>query len=841
MKCSRVIVAAIVAAFHTSLTSFAFDADTLGFYAFRDGDVGSSAVATGSVTNSVVGSAISAATVSRGLEKYDAKFSSGRPGKFIYASSREDAELIAENPQSIDLEAGVTGETGKGSALTFANAGSELSRHHDTGFTVEFFMRMDQGVFWSQWVHKMLLQCGYKRASTGNFGAMVSYFPLEDTRYQIAFSSCSSPVGDSLKEANVVGVIGSFTNSIWHHVALVERPVGSQLHFQTYLDGKLCTDYALTSEVTPCELTDDGYFKFGEGYLTASISCVRFSKRALDADEFMFATDGDCQPAGTDAVAFYAFKEGSAGTSAVGAEFINQVHPGRFPGGVTLDTDTSVSPFARFDDDRPGKYIYAPAEKTLVCTDPGSIKVGSSASNGQGGTLTIENIGTEFSRHHDQGQTVEYFYKVDGNKCGGWSASMSFEGGYCWKPDNSTSLELRLYAPLSPSSDMMSGYCSLGYYTSYAGVSTTVSFSPAPNNGDWHHVALVETREHKMEVYYDYQLRGSFQIGAVRNFKWNAPFKFFCNKMQGKISGLRFTERQLGTSEFLRAYDRPIDWIDQPDLAAFYSFRDGAKGESATGVSLLNDVSPLVDPGSVSLSTAEGANPTATFDDDAPGTAIYGGEEYPEVPFVTNPASVVLDSETTGKSGTLAFPELGKVLYGAHATGYTLEYFFKFVDGDNSQYDPCCAINAGYMPKNTTVRPFHVALPRLRDCADYLYGFEYSVAEGEMMLEKLSGQLLWDGRWHHFACVETPVVDTTQSPAVTNWHVTTWVDYKSASRPYVIKNIANSADLVTSGLELCKNLHHCKYSCLKLTKRPLTRREFMRTTPRYHGMLIIFR
>lgn len=103
-----------------------------------------------------------------------------------------------------------------------------------------------------------------------------------------------------------------------------------------------------------------------------------------------------------------------------------------------------------------------------------------------------------------------------------------------------------------------------------------------------------------------------------------------------------------------------------------------------------------------------------------------------------------------------------------------------------------------------------------------------------------------DGKWHHLALVETPVVvDDTVSPAVTNWHVSVWIDYRNVDTETGYYNITNvptvAATAYGNGIELCRNKHHCKYSCLKVTTRPLDRKEFMRTKSRYPGTVIIMR
>ena len=136
-KLGCLVVASV--ALMTSVVAFGFDADTLGYYDFKDGAVGDSAIGV-SIANSVEGSAMAAGIVSSTNTAPQVVFSSERPGKYIYASSAADAELLTEDVQSIRL--GSTDFLTAG-LITFPKAGAELSQHHDTGFTWEFFFKLN--------------------------------------------------------------------------------------------------------------------------------------------------------------------------------------------------------------------------------------------------------------------------------------------------------------------------------------------------------------------------------------------------------------------------------------------------------------------------------------------------------------------------------------------------------------------------------------------------------------------------------------------------------------------------------------------------------------------------
>ena len=822
-----------VAAF-VSTTMLAFDADTFGFYSFKDGTSGASAL--GSSANDVAGSSLNAVTI----KGSNATFMDQRPGKYVYGSASA-SEPIAVEPLSVHIVGGGDLAEHAGSELSFANAGSVISQHHATGFTIEFFMLMQPDDPWFKFSTTIYLPCGYKDLADNTCKSMLMMLPRSaDFEYFVGYSSADKDVYSSRKKLYP----STFCSGVWRHVAFVEKPEGDTFRFQVYLDRVLSYDYKFNkSQVVATTLSSGGDFRLGAGSLTATISCVRFTKRALTTGEFMVVSDREPVPAGDGAFGFYSFADQEPGTSAVGAQIANDVHPLMMSGSVTLDGDATINPYATFDVDAPGQFILDGEAGAVICENPRSLKVGSDAvESGKGGTLTIADVGTELSKHHANGHTIEYFYKLDGKNCNGYALSMGVNAGYM-KADTSATSELRLYAPYSNGNVRRNGCC-LDYYGDGENpYRVNVTVVRPPNDGYWHHVALVETSDRFVEYYYDHELCGSFALGNVVSVTTSNPFRFFADNLQGKISCIRFTDHQLGPEQFLCALDRIPDPVRQTDVVAFYAFKDGAKGTSAAGAQLVDSVHPSHVPGAVTLSGQAGANATAVFDDDCPGAVLYGGEEYPETPFATNPGSIALDSDLAGYSGTIRFPTMAKTLYGLHGTGFTIEFFFKVSDDRMLEWDPNIQVCAGYVNGETGLEaPFNIALPCSVAGAAYRYGFGYDESEG-LKTSALPAPL-WDGKWHHFAYVETPVVDTTQTPATTNWSVSVWVDRQCAKEPYEIRDTVQSAGAIGGDLmhlALCRDKNHAKFSCLKVTARPLAKSEFMRTKPRYHGTAIIIR
>ncbi|MBQ6330511.1 MAG: hypothetical protein IJI35_15940, partial [Kiritimatiellae bacterium] len=94
----RLFVAAAMLASLSLQVASAFDADTLAFYTFNDRPAGTEADGA-TITNSVDG-AMYAGTAEKAT--YGTfTFSDDRPARYIFAKCDWNAELIAENPNSL--------------------------------------------------------------------------------------------------------------------------------------------------------------------------------------------------------------------------------------------------------------------------------------------------------------------------------------------------------------------------------------------------------------------------------------------------------------------------------------------------------------------------------------------------------------------------------------------------------------------------------------------------------------------------------------------------------------------------------------------------------------------
>jgi len=70
-----------------------------------------------------------------------------------------------------------------------------------------------------------------------------------------------------------------------------------------------------------------------------------------------------------------------------------------------------------------------------------------------------------------------------------------------------------------------------------------------------------------------------------------------------------------------------------------------------------------------------------------------------------------------------------------------------------------------------------------------------------------------------------------------------WLDYRCTmpTLTYTATNLQDVSKVAQNALDICRNKLHAKYSCVKVTGRALTKKEFMRTKPRHPDTTVIVR
>ena len=553
------------------------------------------------------------------------------------------------------------------------------------------------------------------------------------------------------------------------------------------------------------------------------------SVKVLFAVALCFGAAATALAVDPDTFAFYSFKDGAAGASAVGVTLRNDVDASHHDGSAILP-EANANAAATFSADAPGPYVLSSGQESaeLLCSAPQSVYLSSSAASGGSGTLSFADTGTEFSKHAETGFTLEYFLCMAADDT--WS-------GYCKTVDipaykkNGTLRTYCLFLPCDNNTRMRYGMG--GYGGSYEATGNPVTVLQM-NNGQWHHVAVVQQPSGTINIYVDYSLKAAPALSAsqVEEVGAGNPVTLGCDHLCGKFSCVRMTKRALDRDEFMRVANRaPAPNVAaDPDALAFYPFDDGEVGSSAAGASVTNVAKPRFWPGAITVSSE--ATASATFDADAPGKYIFVGEHYAATPIYTNPASVFVTSEITGNSGTITFSGLGSKLSQHHARGHTVEYFIKMLDSRFTGYSSHFSCDAGYRDSASHTSPFNLGMPF---DMSYSNGRQFRFAIGSVTsssIRKLSSTEydLWDGTWHHVALVETNAVVAAsgEDPETTNYCVTVFVDYVARGTLQTAGATALSSTDAT--VVLGNNADHAKYSCLKATVRALESSEFLRAS-----------
>ena len=560
----------------------------------------------------------------------------------------------------------------------------------------------------------------------------------------------------------------------------------------------------------------------------------------------------------SDTFAFYPFDEGTVGEFQ--ADQYNAVDRESFAGTAYKNPNNVANSTTRMSDEAPGKYVFAGRRQTadrLVYTEPRSLRLGSGTfysdkSASTYGYFEVPTASVELSKHHDTGFTVEFFFKL--NPEDGWYANsyqVGFDAGFCI---NGGSNNARIKALLPTRNEyetrLVVNSTSTGAnnkdIVAATDVRTKVSGFTSFKDGQWHHFAFVKEAG-AIKYYIDRALVGSgtlenlglttqeissgyFNIGRVGGNEYS---------FGAAISCLRFSKVALSVDGFLSVGDE----VHPSDVIAGYAFCDGAAGTSAAGSGVLkNMVDRGSNSGSVTLDTTAGANASATFDADIPAPYVYFGKRARgSVPVYSNPQSVKVTSDVTGKAAEIAISRLGTEISKLHGDGWTFEYFVKYLDEKQASFAPAFfSCECGYPKNGKGNSNFRFYMPvavndTWRKSIAYSLGSREDAGTPMFYYQKIPFDYLTDQAWHHVAVV------AQSKSADGGVKISAWVD----GGCYGSITIASAEELaVDKPLVLChgKN-YHVKLACVTLRKGAKTSAEFLKgyRTPGNGGMLLIFR
>ena len=278
------------------------------------------------------------------------------------------------------------------------------------------------------------------------------------------------------------------------------------------------------------------------------------------------------------------------------------------------------------------------------------------------------------------------------------------------------------------------------------------------------------------------------------------------------------------------------------DTIAFYSFKEGADGTSAYGVSVTNDIDASLYAGTVNILSSSTVTGSVTYSDDVPGRYVFAGKDGSLI--CTDPQSLHFSGDLNLKGnaptagGNVSFADLGTAL--SKVDAWTVEFFWKLTPDEMTGMLGNSNIrsvkwNAGIVCTNATYpagapAPIGLNLPEsvnsIRLWAgdngqnvnwytiSSLYNYSETYWDGD------NTKTLVDGLWHHIAITYDKATGTTRTRA--DYCVP---DHKQRQGN---KLVLQSVELETSEpFDFGCFRHRGRLACLRVTKRVLTTSEYL--------------
>ncbi len=572
-----------------AMSAFAYDADTIAFYPFKEAAPGTSAAGI-TIVNDAGGGCPGTVTMST---ETGIVYHADVPGKYILASSfavNPTPEILYTNPGCVHF-------TGSGS-ISFEGLSTAISSNDD--YTIEFFYKIQEedrpGV--SPGMDSCSLKYNVGTYFPGDDTGTVSegYYPTCLTRstdqyWQFYYAGYNLKVGGkSTSLAASVAFSGqSGWNGEWHHMALVYSKTTRKL--TAYPDYNARNRSTSLSNVTNTVLDTSVPLALGLGKFRGLVSCLRVSKRALTTGEFLHASHLDAYPETT---VFHYKLDGVAGETATvitnyacgGYPYAGQFHDwdptkqmklysGNAEVHVATSTNSqgqSVTVGAEWSDKKPfGKSMVDDGTSAKPYLNGGSGHFHSLQRMHETGVLDGSGIylsGTDYQHVTSGSFTMELTMKLDYST---WRSKLNatflrfpiallysntsyfFEWQLCaiMDGDNCFRVDANAYFP--------SGHT----LKTVAHCNGTPYNRPEPNllkDDKWHHIALVyDDDTYTFRLYIDYALKDEQTFDApfrpsytTYEHVWiGAGGKVNLASFEGWIDEVRYTRKALSPEQFI--------------------------------------------------------------------------------------------------------------------------------------------------------------------------------------------------------------------------------------------------------------------------------------------------
>lgn len=527
--------------------------NTRAFYSFKTdaGHVGESAVGV-DILNSVDKDTHYGVTSRGSSGTGDMTFDEDAPGKYVFTACEAGATCCCTNPLSLNFNKG---------QLSFSAIETELSKLSES--TIEFFWKLPTDGTEAGYVQ--LLRFFNIVNPDSEADSMDLYIPVANhTSDPGRGKEVRLASGKNISAHNVAYAYPEFPGGPWHHIAIVY----DNGTFKLYLDYTLrrsLSGFGRTPVSTASSLI------LGYGGFRGKVSCLRFSDKALEPGEMIYASSlPTCCP-----LEVFRFRcdEGVAGSamSSVlntapsyksfnpGVSLPDDVRNGEATSGGKLPVASSSTWWKQVRDgvgaDPMTNGGSAYFETTPKASPSAIFATGPSVrySYAKGGPMTVE----AFVRFD-----YEKFMEHIGNVFGETRDRVNLFGFE--RSGSSALFAWRLYVQGCKGTSpypQLDVVCEDGSLKSF--VLSSKPLGPAFRNR-WHHFAFIyDEATCNVKVYYDYNLlldetlaspidfskpgNNYFQFGAGGN---NQPF-------DGWMDEIRFTKKVLSPDEFLRADGKP--------------------------------------------------------------------------------------------------------------------------------------------------------------------------------------------------------------------------------------------------------------------------------------------
>lgn len=498
------------------------------------------------------------------------KFSSDGPGKVIVAG----LGTVCAAPHSLlfRYKVDATHQSGYVDIPGLASALAGLS-----AFTVEYFVKMDENYDYSAGgsYARYSKTAFYLKSSTSAFKQIL---PTTISGTHAMSMTLQRYKGGAYSEPSSITSVGDLSDGKWHHVAIVFSETDSSTHEGTltfYVRGEYVgeTQYVNTQG-------SDLKFRIGSGYkdignnadktttesIHASLSCLRVCDTALAPNEFL-VPDTAPDVSGLETIAFYPFKDGSAGAAATAVE--NTVDASLFPGTGANIGSGSVT----FSAARPGRYVFADTRYSSVIQENPQSLCFVNGTSGNGGKMSLASLATVLSRL--DAYTVEFFFMVQ--------STSDYRTLVGWKYGDRVGVKanMRISNGASYACEFQAVTNTTGGTVVTAGASGRIEKAMG---AEWHHFAAVCTKSDDAIWTYIDGVR-SDRATSVTNQHFAAllplvlgtsafSFKESTETFGGLISCVRVTSRALSPEAFMTASDEQVP----PGTVFTVSFNEGTAG-----------------------------------------------------------------------------------------------------------------------------------------------------------------------------------------------------------------------------------------------------------------------